>query len=161
MTELPHTLTVRVPFAIRKRGGRKLIIAPNGTENNASFRNRVDNTMIKALSRAFRWRKLLETGVYATIEEMAAAERINTTYVSRLVRMTLLSPDIVEAILGGRQAVEITLTGLLEPFPACWKEQRLHFRRHVQGIPQQGGLRRETHARLQTRDKSIKKQVRD
>jgi hypothetical protein len=65
--------------------------------------------MIKALARAFRWRKLLETGVYATIEELAAAEKINPSYVSRILRMTLLAPDIVEAILDGRHPTELTL----------------------------------------------------
>mgnify|MGYP007114321147 CR=1 FL=1 len=161
MTDNPQTFTVRVQFAIRKRGGQKLVIAPGGAETSAPVRHRVDNAMIKALARAFRWRKLLDTGVYGSIEDMAAAEKINTTHVSRLLRMTLLAPDIVEAILDGRQPAEVTLAVLMEPFEACWKEQRLRFCRHVQGIPQQGGLRPETRARLQTRDKSIKKQVRD
>ncbi len=79
--------------------------------------------MFKALARGFRWRKLLETGVYGTIEEIAAAEKINSSYVSRLLRMTLLAPDIVEAILDGRQPVEITLAMLLKPCPVQWQIQ--------------------------------------
>jgi hypothetical protein len=123
MTDNPQTFTVRVPFSIRKRGGQKLVIAPNGTETSRPVRSRVDNSMIKALGRAFRWRKLLDTGVYGSIEEMAAAEKINTTYVSRLLRMTLLAPEIVEAILDGRQPTEMTLAALMVPFAVVWEEQ--------------------------------------
>ena len=79
--------------------------------------------MFKAIARGFRWRKLLETGAYGPIEEIAAAEKINSSYVSRLLRMTLLAPDIVEAILDGRQPAEMTLAGLMAPFAVAWKEQ--------------------------------------
>ena len=121
-----EVVRVQVPFAIRKRGGRKLVLVPGGNDA-VPDRPRVDNAMIKALARAFRWRKLLETGVYGTIEELAAAEKINSSYVSRVLRLTLLAPEIVEAILNGRQPVEITLTRLIEPFPVVWHEQRLRF----------------------------------
>jgi hypothetical protein len=57
--------------------------------------------MLKALARAFRWRRLLETGAFGTIEELAEAEKINTSYVSRILRLTLLAPDIAEAIVCG------------------------------------------------------------
>lgn len=123
----PLTLTIRVPFAICKRGGRKLIIAPGGAETGPAVRHRVDNTMVKALARAFRWRKLLETGVYGTIEEIAAAEKINSSYVSRLLRLTLLAPHIVKAILDGRQPTEMTLAVLMKPFTVVWHQQRLCF----------------------------------
>jgi hypothetical protein len=79
--------------------------------------------MIKALARAFRWRKLLEAGVFAAVEEMAAAEKINASYVSRVLRLTLLAPDIVESILAGRQPSDMTLAILTKPFPAAWGEQ--------------------------------------
>jgi hypothetical protein len=113
---------VRVPFAIRKRGGRKLILAPGGA-TAAPDRLRVDNAMVKALARAFRWRKLLETGVHGTIEEIAEAEKINASYVSRILRLTLLAPQIVEAILDGRQPEKMTLAILMEPVPNAWSEQ--------------------------------------
>ena len=79
--------------------------------------------MIKAIARGFRWRKLLETGVYGTIEEIAAAEKINSSYVSRVLRMTLLAPSIVEKILDGRQPTKVTLAVLMRPFPVAWEEQ--------------------------------------
>ena len=118
-----QTVTVEVPFTIRKRGGRKLVITPDGASAWVSPRARIDSTMIKAIARGFRWRKLLETGVYGTIEEIAAAEKINSSYVSRLLRMTLLAPDIVEAILDGRQPADMTLAMLMEPFPVSWSMQ--------------------------------------
>jgi hypothetical protein len=119
---VPDVVRVQVPFAIRKRGGRKLVLVPGG--NDAILdRPRVDNAMIKGLARAFRWRKLLETGVYGTIEELAAAEEINASYVSRVLRLTLLAPNIVETILDGRHAPELTLSRMMKPFPAEWEKQ--------------------------------------
>ena len=118
-----QTVTVEVPFTIRKRGGRKQVITPDGASAWVSPRARIDSTMIKAIARGFRWRKLLETGVYGTIEEIAAAEKINSSYVSRLLRMTLLAPYIVEAILDGRQPTKVTLAVLMRPFPVAWEEQ--------------------------------------
>ena len=79
--------------------------------------------MIKALARAFRWRKLLETAVYGTIEELAAAEQINPSYVSRILRLTLLAPPIVEVIINGRQPARMTLGLLMQPFSVVWQEQ--------------------------------------
>jgi hypothetical protein len=118
-----QTVTVEVPFTIRKRGGRKQVITPDGASAWVSPRTRIDNTMIKAITRGFRWRKLLETGVYETIEEIAKAEKINPSYVSRVLRMTLLAPDIVEAILDGRQPADMTLAVLMRPFAMAWQEQ--------------------------------------
>jgi hypothetical protein len=76
--------------------------------------------MIKALARGFRWRRLLETEVYGTIEEIAAAEKINSSYVSRILRLTLLAPQIVDAILDGRQPEKMTLVVLMEPLSVYW-----------------------------------------
>ena len=99
---------MRVPISIRRRGGRKLVLAPDGTNvTTAPVRRRIDNAMVKAIARAFRWRDLLENGTHATIVEIAAAEKINASYVGRVLRLTLLAPDIVEAILGGRQPVRL------------------------------------------------------
>jgi hypothetical protein len=82
-----------------------------------------DTTLVKALAREFRWRRMLETGRFGTIDELAAAEKINSSYVSQLLRLTLLVPDIVEAILDGRQPENVTLPGLMEPFPVEWGRQ--------------------------------------
>jgi hypothetical protein len=123
-----RTLTVRIPFAIRKRGGRKLVIAPAGAEAWAPPRPRVDAAMVKALARAFRWRRMLESGEFTSITELAAAEKINQSYVCRILRLTLLAPDIVEVILDGRQSAALQLDALLTPFPVEWEEQRSQIR---------------------------------
>src|SRR4051812_37137934 len=97
-----RTITVRVPISIRRRGGRKLVVAPDGRHVAAAPAKRhTDNAMVKAIARAFRWRRMIETGAYATIREIAAAENISETYVGRTLRLTLLAPSIVEAILDG------------------------------------------------------------
>ena len=121
MTE--QTTTVTVPFAIRKRGGKKLVITPDGTAATPAPRARVDSALLKALARGFRWRKLLETGDFSTIEEIADAENINPSYVSRVLRMTLLAPEIVEAILAGRQPEGLTMARAMQPFPWEWQHQ--------------------------------------
>jgi hypothetical protein len=90
----------------------------------APIRRHIDNAMVKAIARAFRWREMLENGTYATITEIAAAEKISETYVGRVLRLTLLAPDIVEATVGRRQPAEVTQARLMRPFPVGWMEQR-------------------------------------
>jgi hypothetical protein len=116
-----QTITVQVPMTFRKRGGRKLVVAPDGAE--WAPRPRVDNAMVKALARAFRWRKMLDTGVYGTLEELARAKGVAPSYISGILRLTLLAPAIVEAILDGRQRVDLQLDDLLEGLPLEWGRQ--------------------------------------
>ena len=115
----PQTITVKVPLTIRRRGGRKAILAPDGSEA-WSPGPRVDPALVKALARAFRWRRLLENGSCSTIKELAAAEKINASYLCRVLRLTLLAPDVVEAILDGRQGSEVTLPVLMEGVAVEW-----------------------------------------
>ena len=122
-----QTVTIEVPFAIRKRGGRKQVITPDWASACVSPRARIDNTMVKAIARAFRWRRLLETGTYVTFDEIAKAEKINPSYVSRVLRLTLLAPAIVEAILDGRQPADMTLSVLMQPFAVLWAEHKGDF----------------------------------
>jgi len=118
---IPETMTVHVPFRLVKRGGRKEMVMPVCATPSG---NSVDGTVLKALARAFRWKRMLETGEFTTIAELAAREGIAPTYMSRVLRLTLLAPDIIEAILDGTQAPEVTLARALEPFPAEWSHQR-------------------------------------
>lgn len=118
-----QTTTIVVPFTIRKRGGRKLILTPDGTPASPSTRVRPDSALLKALARGFRWKKMLQEGDYQTLEEIADTENINPSYVSRLLRMTLLAPDIVEAILAGRQPPALTMAKAMQPFPVEWRQQ--------------------------------------
>ena len=94
-----ETITVHIPLTFRKRGGRKLVVTPDGAE--WAPRPRVDNAMVKALARAFRWRRMLDEGVHATLDDLARAKGMHATYVSRILRLTMLAPEIVEAILDG------------------------------------------------------------
>ena len=120
---IPETVTLQVPFRIGKRGGRKEMQMPEG----AVQPRRTDNTLIKALARAFRWKRMLESGEYATIAELAEREGIAPSYMTRVLRLTLLAPDIIEGILDGKQGPEVTLAQVLEPFPLTWQHQALHF----------------------------------
>ena len=104
-TAVPETVTIHVPFRIVKRGGRKEMQLPEAAEKP----RRTDNTLVKALARAFRWKRLLESGEYATIAELAEREGIAPSYMTRVLRLTLLAPDIVEAILEGKHGPEVTL----------------------------------------------------
>ena len=117
-----RTLPVRVPISIRRRGGRKLVVAPL-TLTATPISRHVDNAMVKSIARAFRWREMLESGQSATIREIAVYEQINETYVGRTLRLTLLAPDIVEAILGGRRP-GVRLDHLMKSFPVAWQSQR-------------------------------------
>ena len=118
-----QTTTITVPFKIRKRGGRKLILTPDGKPGCPSQRERPDSALLKALARGFRWQKMLREGYYQTLEEIADAENINPSYVSRLLRMTLLAPEIVEAILAGTQPAGLTRAKAMKPFPMEWRLQ--------------------------------------
>ena len=118
-----ETLTVQIPMRLRKRGGRKLMVVPQGTTAWAPQRARVDNAMVKAIARAHRWRGMLESGAHSSIAELAAAEKINQSYICRVLRLSLLAPKIVEAILDGRQPSEMLLANLMQPFPVGWQEQ--------------------------------------
>jgi hypothetical protein len=125
-----RTITVRVPISIRKRGGRKVVLAPDGTigDTRQLFCREPDNAMVKALARAFRWRELLENGTYSTIKEIADGEEIAETYVGRVLRLNLLAPDIIELIVAGLYPPEITLPALMEQrFPTAWTDQRKFF----------------------------------
>jgi hypothetical protein len=121
MTE--QATTIVVPFTIRKRGGRKLILTPDGMPTSPPARSRPDSALLKALARGFRWQKMLREGDYQTLEEIADVENINPSYVSRLLRMTLLAPEVVEAILTGRQPPGLTMAKAMQPFPMEWRNQ--------------------------------------
>lgn len=123
VTSNSDTITVHVPLTFIRRGGRKEIVLPDGASSWVPRRAHVDNTMIKAIARGFRWRGLLEAGVHTTVEDIAVAEKINPSYVGRVLRLTLLAPEIVEAILDGRQGSDITLAVLMKPFPVEWERQ--------------------------------------
>jgi type I restriction enzyme R subunit len=109
-TPIPETVTLHVPFRLVKRGGRKEMHLPEG----AAHSRRTDNTLVKALARAFRWKRMLESAAIATIADLAAHEGIAPSYMTRILRLTLLAPDIVDTILEGRQGPDMTLARLMD-----------------------------------------------
>jgi hypothetical protein len=114
---IPDTINIHVPFRLVKRGGRKEIHLPPRKHET----RQTDETLVKALARAFRWQKMLENGAYTTITELSEAEKINHSYLSRVLRLTLLAPDIVDTILNGNQS--LTLKDVMCPFPLAWDQQ--------------------------------------
>ena len=123
MTMPVSHVTVRVPLTIRRRPGRKTLVSLGFGADGGRIATKADPALVKALARAFRYQKLLDEGRYASISEMAAAEKIERGYLGTLLRLTLLAPELVEAILNGRQPEGVTLPVLLEGVPVWWGEK--------------------------------------
>ncbi|MBF0268800.1 MAG: hypothetical protein HQL44_09415 [Alphaproteobacteria bacterium] len=121
------TLTIRIPMTIRRFGGRKQIIVPEGEGVPERRSAKPDEALLKALARAFKWKRMIEDGQVRSLNELAEAEKLNGSYVSRIFRLTLLAPDIVEAILEGRQPRTLQLADLLEDVPVDWGAQRSEY----------------------------------
>ena len=117
---IPETVTVHVPFRLVKRGGRKEMVMPP----DAQFRRTTDDTLVKALARAFRWKRLLESGKFSTIADLARREQIAASFLTRTMRLSQLAPDLVEAILDSRLPPGLTLEALRDPLPTDWTAQR-------------------------------------
>ena len=125
MTMPVSHLTVRVPLTIRRRPGRKTLVSLGFGAEGGRIATKADPALVKALARAYRYQKLLDEGRYASISEMATAEKIERGYLGTLLRLTLLAPEMVEAILNGRQPEGVTLPALLEGVPVGWGEQSI------------------------------------
>jgi hypothetical protein len=114
------TITVHIPMTFTIRGGRKTILSDMLP---LPPQPRVDNALLKALARAYRWRRMIESGNYASITEVAKAEGVNESYACRLLRLTLLAPAVITNILNGRNTADLMLKRLMTPLPARWDEQ--------------------------------------
>jgi hypothetical protein len=125
MTMPVSHVTVRVPLTIRRRPGRKTLVSLGFGAEGGRIATKADPALVKALARAYRYQKLLDEGRYASISEMATAEKIERGYLGTLLRLTLLAPEMVEAILNGRQPEGVTLPALLEGVPVGWGEQSI------------------------------------
>ena len=109
----------------QRRGGRKRIVAPDGSEIAPTSKPQPDGTLVKALARAWRWQRMLEEGRFASVRELAEAERVSLSYTSRILRLTLLAPDIIERILDGCPGPQ--LAELMQPLPVAWERQQEWF----------------------------------
>jgi hypothetical protein len=117
------SLVVRIPMRFQRRGGRKRIVAPDGSAIVPSSKPQPDGTLAKALARAWRWQRMLDEGLYTSVSEIGDAENISKSYVSRILRLALLAPDIIGAILAGKANQSLMLEQLERPLPARWTEQ--------------------------------------
>ena len=116
---IPDTITVPVPFRLVKRGGRNEMVPPIGRP----LPRNVDDTLVKALARAFRWKRMLESGEFGTISDLARHEGIAAPYLTRVFRLAFLAPEVVEAILDGRQPRDLTLQSMRGQLPDEWSSQ--------------------------------------
>ena len=118
-----RTIMVRIPITLRRQGGRKQVVTPAGATPWIPTPPRIDNTLVKAMVRAHRWRDMMESGDYATVRDLAKAEAINESYLGRVLRLTLFAPKIIEAILEGKQPATLELDDLMQLFPIEWDKQ--------------------------------------
>src|SRR5262245_37363518 len=132
LAKVGRTLVIRVPLPRRRRGARKFVVGPGGIAWTGR-RVVVDNTIVKALGRAHRWKAMLESGEYASMTELARAENINLSYLCRVLRLTLLAPDLTEALLNGSHR-QLHLFDLLQPMSLVWAEQRDQFGGYCRAI---------------------------
>ena len=129
------TLVVRIPMRFQRRGGRKRIVAPDGCAMVPSSKPQPDGALLKALARAWRWQRMLDGGLYTSVSDIGDAESISKSYVSRILRLALLAPDIIEMILERRADQALMLEDLERPLPAGWDEQRKLLMLARRGMP--------------------------
>ncbi len=118
-----ETVTVRVPMRLTNRRKRKLVIAPGTTRSGLSRHARVDQALVKALARARHWQRMLEAGTFTSITELAVSEKMDRSYVCKTLRLNILAPKLVEAVLDGTEPAGTSLEMLFSPFPSEWHLQ--------------------------------------
>lgn len=124
LTKSESGVCVHVPMTLKRRSGRKEIVVPDGLQHSEDTGPDYHEALVIAISRAHRWKRLLDEGRYASIAEMACALKVNRYCMARMLRLTLLAPDVVEAILEGMEPEGLSLERLRQLMPMLWKEQR-------------------------------------
>jgi len=130
VNEALDTLHIRIPMQFSRRSSRKMIVGPDGktlSEMTDPEADNTDYTFILALGKAFSWQRMLDEGKYATPKELAQKENVEVTHMYRVMRLTLLAPDIIEAVLNGKKPRTLTLQNVVRGFPISWQEQRKVF----------------------------------
>lgn len=126
-TDTEAGFTTEIPMTFRRRGGKAVIVLPNGDRAIERREALIDNAMVKLLARGHRWHRKLFDGTHASIEDLAKSESISPSFVSRILRLAYLSPTVVEAILDGKYPANLTMKDLMEPFPMEWERQEKLF----------------------------------
>lgn len=121
------TIVIRIPMAFKKRGGRKEIVLPEGVDTADSPKPQPQRPLVVALAKAFKWQKMMESGEVKSLEELGKSEDVDRTYVRRILRLAMLAPDIVAAILDGTESSGLSLRKLSKDIPILWDEQRTFF----------------------------------
>lgn len=125
---MSETFTIQVPVRFKKQGIRRLIMSPaDAPDHTLSMSQQVDPNMIHALTKAWHWQKMIETGQYRNVAELAEKEKVTTSYACRILRLNSLAPDIKQAILDGTHPKTLRITDLMPPFPEIWAAQRVKF----------------------------------
>ena len=119
-----EVISIKIPIKIKRRGGRKVVILPEGCIKTSTVR---DNTLVSALIRGHKWTKMIEQGRARSVMDLSEKEKVNSSYLSRIMRLTLLAPDIQKAILDGTQPRSLALADIMGPFPVEWEGQRVKF----------------------------------
>ena len=117
-------IRVHIPMKMKRRGGRKEIIVPESLQSVMTSRSVYQESLVIALARAHRWKEMLESGKYGSIIELASATGVDRSYMSRLLKFTLLAPDIVEAIIDGMEPSGFSISKLISSVPDYWDAQR-------------------------------------
>jgi hypothetical protein len=118
-----NVISIKVPIKIKRHGGRKLVLPPDGATALQSPARKPDETLLRALAKAHLWQAQLDKGMFASIEDLARRKKINPSYASRILRLNLLAPAIKQGILDGTQPRTLSLQELQKPFPDLWGEQ--------------------------------------
>ena len=126
-TDTKAGFTTEIPMTFRRRGGKAVIVMPDGSRAIERREALIDNAMVKLLARGHRWHRKLFDGTHASIEDMAKSENISPSFVSRILRLAYLSPTVIEAILDGKYPAQLTMKDLMEPFPMEWSMQEKIF----------------------------------
>jgi len=119
-----HGIVVNVPLTLKKRGGRKEVVLPQAFASESPMRPSRQEALVIAIARAHRWQKLLDEGKFKSVSDLAREIGLDVSFAARLLRLTLLAPDIVEAILVGEEPSGLSLTMLTKQLPMTWEEQR-------------------------------------
>ncbi len=121
-------LRVHIPMHIRRMRGRKMIFAPEALDGEVpDSPSDVQAALVQALGRAFSWSDAMESGAFQSVSDLARNLDLDNSYVGRILKLTTLAPDIIEAILNGEEPSGLSLNQLIRTFPMDWEQQRALF----------------------------------